>query len=371
MIIGIPKEIKEDEYRVGITPSGVRSFTEAGHHVLVEKGAGLGSAIPDAEYLAAGAAMISSKKKLFCEAELILKVKEPLKAEYNFLQEGQILCCFLHLASDRVLTLELLKRKISSIAYETVMCDDGTLPLLKPMSEIAGRLAVQNGAYALQRPQGGRGTLLSGVPGVERGFVVILGAGIVGSNAAKIAIGLGARVVVLDLNVERLGIIEHLLDGRVETAVANRDTIEGYLTQADLLIGAVLVAGAKAPTLVTRAMLKKMKQGTVMVDVSIDQGGCFETSRPTRHTAPTYLVDGIVHYCVPNIPGAVPRTSTYALSHVTLPYIRKISDDGLNHALQSNLSLQHGLNTQNGEVTCAPVARAHGLKFSRNIMAEL
>ncbi len=367
MVIGIPKEIKEDEYRVGMTPSGVNSFTKSGHHVLIEKGAGLGSALSDAEYTAAGATIVSSKKKLFCEAELILKVKEPLSSEYSLLQQGQILCCFLHLASDRALTLELLKRKVSAIAYETVMEEDGSLPLLKPMSEIAGRLAVQNGAYALQRPQGGRGMLLSGVPGVERGFVVILGAGTVGTNSAKIAVGLGARVIVLDLNVQRLGMIEQMFDGRVETAVALPDTVERYVTQADLLIGAVLVAGSKAPTLVTRAILRKMKKGAVVVDVSIDQGGCFETSRPTRHSNPTYSVDGIIHYCVPNIPGAVPQTATYALSHVTLSYIQKIADGGLKHALQCNLSLQYGLNTRSGEVTSLPVASAHRLKGKRCI----
>jgi len=361
MIIGIPKEIKEDEYRVGMTPSGVISLIEAGHQVIIERGAGLGSAILDSEYTAAGATIVSSKKRLFSESELILKVKEPLPAEYPFLQKGQILCCYLHLSADLPLTQELIKRKISAIGYETVMCSDGTLPLLKPMSEIAGRLAVQNGAYALQRPQGGRGILLSGVPGVERALVVMLGAGTVGTNSAKIAIGMGARVVVLDLNVQRLGIIEQTFDGRVETAVASRDTIEGYLTQADMVVGAVLLAGAKAPKLVTRAMLKKMKQGAVVVDVSIDQGGCFETSRPTRHSDPTYQVDGIIHYCVPNIPGAVPRTSTYALSHVTLPYIVKIANQGLSAALQSDASLQHGLNTHNGEVTCLAVGYAHGL----------
>ncbi len=364
MVIGIPKEIKEDEYRVGMTPSGVISFTESGHDVIVEKGAGTGSAFSDHEYIAAGAVISSSKKKLFHEAELILKVKEPLPREYSLLQKGQILCCFLHLSADLALTRQLLKRKVSAIGYETVMDADGTLPLLKPMSAIAGRLSVLNGATALQRPYGGCGILLSGVPGVTRGCVVILGAGTVGTNAAKIAIGLGARVVVMDINVQRLGMMEQTYNGRVETLVTMRDTMERYLAQADLAIGAVLVAGEKAPMLVNRAMLRKMKKGAVIVDVSIDQGGCFETSRPTRHADPTYQVDGIVHYCVPNIPGAVPRTSTDALSHVTLPYLRKIADHGLKEAMQSDASLKHGLNTDNGALTCLPVAVAHGLKIS-------
>jgi alanine dehydrogenase len=343
-------------------PSGVRVLTEAGHRVLVQKGAGEGSAISDEEYKQSGAVIVPSPEKLFSETDLIVKVKEPLPQEYDLLQKGQVLCSFLHLAADRSLTQLLLAREVSAVAYETVALDDGQLPLLRPMSEIAGRLAVQNGAYYLQRTRGGKGILLSGVPGVERGCVVILGGGTVGSNAAKVAVGLGARVVIMEESGDRLRMIEQMFDGRVETVIAHPDSIQQYLKQADLAVGAVLVAGEKAPRLVTRAMMGQMQKGSVVADVAIDQGGCFETSRPTSHADPVYEVDGILHYCVPNIPGAVPRTATYALSNMTLPYVRKVADRGLDTALRSDPALQRGLNVFRGKVTHAGVARAHGMK---------
>jgi alanine dehydrogenase len=362
MIIGVPKEIKDQEYRVGMTPWGVKVLTETGHRVLVERRAGEGSAVSDEEYKQSGALMIDSPKKLFGEAELIVKVKEPLAQEYDLLQKGQILFSYLHLAADRPLTQLLLEREVSAIAYETVALPSGQFPLLKPMSEIAGRLAIQHGAYYLQQIHGGRGILLSGVPGVERGCVVILGSGTVGTNAARMAIGLGARVVVLDEDVERLRAIEQISDGRVETGLAHPENIRQYLLQADLVLGAVLIPGDRTPTLVSRKMLGQMKKGSVVVDVSIDQGGCFETSRPTSHSDPVYQVDGILHYCVTNIPGAVPRTSTYALVNMTFPYVKKIAELGLEAALRSDLALQQGLNVHKGKVIHKGVARAHGMK---------
>jgi len=363
MIIGVPKEIKNHEYRVGMTPWGAKALTEAGHRVLIEAGAGEGSALSDEEYKQSGAFIAPSPKKLYSEAELIVKVKEPLAQEHDLLQKGQILFSYLHLAANRPLTQLLLEREVSAIAYETVALANGQFPLLKPMSEIAGRLAIQHGAYYLQRIHGGRGILLSGVPGVERGCVVILGGGTVGTNAARMALGLGARVVILDENVERLRTIEEMFDGRVETGLAHPGNTQHYLLQADLVLGAVLVPGDRTPTLVSRKMLAQMKKGSVVVDVSIDQGGCFETSRPTSHTDPVYQVDGVVHYCVPNIPGAVPRTSTYALVNMTFPYIKKIADLGFEAALRSDPALQEGLNLHEGKISHRGVARAHGLKY--------
>lgn len=363
MIIGIPKEIKDHEYRVGMTPWGVKVLTEAGHRVLVERGAGEGSAISDEEYKQGGAFIITSAESLFGEAQLIVKVKEPLAQESDLLQKGQILFSYLHLAVDRPLTQLLLEREVSAIAYETVALPNGQFPLLKPMSEIAGRLSIQHGAYYLQRVYGGRGILLSGVPGVERGYVVILGGGTVGTNAARMAIGLGARVVILDEDVERLRVIEQMFDGQVETGLAHSENIHQHLLQADLVLGAVLVPGDRTPTLVSRKMLGQMKKGSVVVDVSVDQGGCFETSRPTSHSDPVYQVDGILHYCVPNIPGAVPRTSTYALVNMTFPYVKKIADQGLETALRSDPALQQGLNVHKGKIIHKGVARAHGIKY--------
>jgi alanine dehydrogenase len=363
MVIGIPKEIKDHEYRVGMTPWGVKALTEAGHRVLVERGAGEGSAISDEEYKQAGAFIITSPERLFGEAQLIVKVKEPLAQEYDLLQKWQILFSYLHLAADRPLTQLLLEREVSAIAYETVAFPNGQFPLLKPMSEIAGRLAIQHGAYYLQRVHGGRGILLSGVPGVERGYVVILGGGTVGTNAARMAIGLGARVVILDEDAERLRAIEQMFNGRVETGLAHPENIQRHLLQADLVLGAVLVPGDRTPTLVSRKILGQMKKGSVVVDVSIDQGGCFETSHPTSHSDPVYQVDGILHYCVPNIPGAVPRTSTYALANMTFPYVKKIADLGLETALRSDLALQQGLNVHKGKIIHKGVARAYGVKY--------
>jgi alanine dehydrogenase len=363
MIIGVPKEIKNHEYRVGMTPWGVKALTEAGHRVLVEAGAGEGSAISDEEYKQSNASIVASPEKLFREAELIIKVKEPIIQEYDRLQKGQILFSFLHLAADRPLTQFLLDREVTAIAYETVTLANGQFPLLKPMSEIAGRLAIQHGAYYLLRNQGGRGILLSGVPGVERGTVLILGGGTVGTNAAGMAIGLGARVVILDENVERLRTIEEMFDGRVETGLAHPENVREHLLKADLVLGAVLVPGDRAPHLVSRKMVGQMKKGSVVVDVSIDQGGCFETSHPTTHADPVYQVDGILHYCVPNIPGAVPRTSTYALANMTFPYIKTMADLGLEAALKSNPALRYGLNVHRGSVIHPKVAKAHGIKY--------
>lgn len=363
MVIGIPREIKDHEYRVGMTPGGVKTLTQAGHQVLVEQGAGEGSSIPDHEYLEAGATLVPNSEGLYNKAEMIVKVKEPLPREFVLLQKGQILCSFLHLAVSLPLTQALLEKGVCGIAYETVALGHGKFPILKPMSEIAGRLAVQNGAFYLQRSHRGRGVLISGVPGAERGCVVILGGGTVGSNAAWVAVGLGARVIVLDRDVERLRDLEWVFEGRVETEMAHSENINRRVIQADLVIGAVMVAGAKTPKLVDRTVLGRMKKGAVVVDVAIDQGGCFETSHPTTHSDPVYDVDGILHYCVSNMPGAVPRTSTYALANVTLPYIQEIAERGLENALKSNQALRHGLNTYKGRVTHAGVAQAHGLQY--------
>jgi alanine dehydrogenase len=363
MVIGIPREIKDNEYRVGMIPSGVKALAEAGHRVLFEKGAGEGSKISDPDYEKCGGVRVSTKDALYGEAELIVKVKEPLPPEYELLRKGQVLFSFLHLAANLSLTQKLLEHKVSAIAYETVALDDGRLPLLKPMSEIAGRLAIQHGAYYLQRMLGGRGVLLSGVPGVERGFVVILGGGTVGSNSARMALGLGARVLVLDVSVEQLRLLEESFNGRVETEIAHRENIRRQLIQADVVVGAVLVSGAKAPTLVDREMLGQMKEGSVVVDVAIDQGGIFETSRPTSHSDPVFEEQGILHYCVPNIPGAVPRTSTYALANMTLPYVQQIAGQGLETALRANRALEKGLNTHRSRVTHRGVAQAHGMKY--------
>ena len=363
MRIGVAKEIKQDEYRVALTPAGAGELSQRGHEVIVETAAGLGSAFPDSDYEAVGA-RIASVDDVWASADLLLKVKEPLPEEYGRLREEQILFTYLHLAADEQLTRALIASGATCIAYETVETDDGRLPLLAPMSEVAGRLATQMGAWALEKAQGGRGLLLGGVPGVPPAKVVVLGGGIVGYNAALIAVGMQADVWVLDKSVERMRDLEMMLDGRITLAMSNRLEIERATADADLVIGAVLIPGARAPKLITRDMLAGLKQGAVLVDVAIDQGGCFETSRPTTHSDPTYVVDGIVHYCVANMPGAVPITSTFALTNVTLPYVEAIADLGVREAVARDRALVRGINAVEGKLTYEAVADAHGLEFT-------
>ncbi len=356
MIIGIPKEIKDNEYRVGMVPAGVKELTGLGHKVLVEQRAGMGSGISDEEFKAAGALIIAEKAEIFEQAQLIIKVKEPMPIEYPLLREGQILFTFLHLAASAELTRALLARKIIGIAYETIQLADGSLPVLAPMSEIAGRMAIQVGANCLQKDQGGRGTLLGGVPGVQRGLVIVIGGGIVGLNAAKMAVGMGARVIILDINLERLRYLENIFGSRVTTLMSNSQNIESSIAGSDLTIGGVLIPGHKSPTLISRQMVSRMKEGTVIVDVAVDQGGCTETCRTTTHSQPTYVVDGVIHYCVANIPGIVARTSTFALANVTLPYAVKLAQNGINRAFKQDPALAKGLNIYNGKLTCPEVA---------------
>ncbi len=363
MIIGLPKEIKQAENRVALTESNVRQLVENGHKVLVEKGAGKGSLISDQSYEFSGAQIITDKKQIFSQAEMIVKVKEPLPEEYNLLQEDQILYTFLHLAPEPELTHALMRQKVKAVAYETIQEADGSLPLLKPMSEVAGRLATQIGAVYLQKDHGGKGILLGGVPGVFQGHTVILGGGTVGINATFIAIGLGSKVTVLDLNPSRLEYINHHYQGRVQTLYSNRENIESAVRSADLLIGAVLLAGSKAPKLITKEMVASMSEGSVVVDVSVDQGGCIETTRPTSHKDPIFLYERVIHYAVPNIPGIVARTSTYALTNVTFQYALSIANQGLEQALKKSSALAHGLNVYKGKVTYEPVARDLGLNY--------
>jgi alanine dehydrogenase len=360
--VGVVTEIMADEYRVALTPAGARELLERGHEVLVETGAGEGSAFPDTAYAAVGA-RIASPDEVWSEAELVLKVKEPLAEEYGRLREGLCLFTYLHLAADEQLTDALLESGATCIAYETVQSEDGKLPLLAPMSEVAGRLATQMGAWALEKSQGGRGILLGGVPGVPPARVIVLGGGIVGCNAALIAVGMQADVWVLDKSVERMRELEMMLDGRTTLAMSSRLQIEELLPEADLVVGAVLIPGARAPKLVTRGMLALLKPGAVLVDVSIDQGGCFETSRSTTHSDPVYEVDGIVHYCVANMPGAVPITSTKSLTNVTLPYAEAIADLGIHEAISHSTALARGVNVAAGKVTYQAVAEAHGLPY--------
>jgi alanine dehydrogenase len=364
MIIGIPKEIKDNESRVGLVPAGVHALAQDGHTVLLECGAGLGSGIADQEYSAAGGEIASNADEVYQRANMIVKVKEPIGPEYDRMREGQIVFTFLHLAPAPELTSVLLKQKVIAIAYETIRLPDGSLPLLTPMSEVAGRMSVQMGAYYIQKPHGGLGELLGGVPGVPPANVVIVGGGTVGTNAAKMAVGLGAQVTVLDLDAERLRYLDDLFSGRVVTLMSNQLNIQDAVRRADLLIGAVLVMGAEAPKLVTRRMVSSMKKGSVIVDVAVDQGGCIETTHPTTHTDPTYVLDGVVHYCVANIPGAVPRTSTFALTNVTLPYVRKLASLGFVDAILKDPTLKSGVNTFRGHVTCEPVAKSLGLKYT-------
>jgi len=362
MTVGVPREIKDQEYRVSMTPGGVRQLVEADQRVVVETGAGEGSGFSDSDYRSAGAVIVPSASDAW-GAELVVKVKEPLPREYGFLRPDLILFTYLHLAAERELTLELLKRGVTGIAYETVELADGQLPLLKPMSEVAGRLAVQTGAFYLEKPRGGSGKLLGGVAGVEPARVTIIGGGIVGASAARIALGMGAEVTVLDMNIDKLRHLEEVLHERLITRSADPLAVEEAVAEADLLVGAVLVKGARTPRVVTRRMVARMAKGSVVIDVSVDQGGCVETIRPTKHSDPIYFVDGILHYGVTNMPGAVPRTSTAALSNATLPYVVKLASLGIPGALASNPDLARGVNVHRGNVTYRAVAEAFGIEY--------
>jgi len=362
MKVGVVKEIKADEYRVALTPAGARELVQRGHDVLVEAGAGAGSAFDDDAYVAVGASL-GSVSEVWEDAELLLKVKEPLEPEYSLLREGQVLFTYLHLAANADLTRALAESGAACVAYETVETDNHALPLLAPMSEIAGRLAAQAGAYFLEKPLGGRGLLLGGVPGVAPGSVLVIGGGIVGYNAAVIALGLGANVTILERSVDRMRHLDEILSGRVSLVMSSTLQIEESIVEADVVIGAVLIPGAVAPKLVTRDMLGEMKDGSVLCDVAIDQGGCTETSRPTTHSEPVYVVDGVTHYCVANMPGAVPITSTKALTNVTLPYVEAIAELGLAEAVARDQALARGVNVLDGKVTYEAVAEAHGLDY--------
>jgi len=363
MRIGVAKEIKPQEYRVALTPAGARELVQGGHDVVVEEGAGVGSAFPDDAYVRAGAS-IAPVEEVWERSELLLKVKEPIAAEYPQLRSGLTLFTYLHIAADEPLTRALVDSGITAIAYETVETDRGALPLLAPMSEIAGRLAPQAGAHHLEKPKGGRGILLGGVAGVAQGRVVVIGGGIVGYNAAVIALGLGAQVTILERSVDRMRHLEEILSGRVTLLMSSSLQVEESVKDADLVIGAVLIPGALAPKLVTREMLGAMKESSVLVDVAIDQGGCAETSRSTTHDDPIYTVDGVIHYCVANMPGAVPITSTRALTNVTLPYVEAIADHGVTGAIGRDPALARGVNVVGGHVTYEAVAEAHGLEYT-------
>ena len=364
MLIGVPRETKDNEFRVGLTPSSVFELAHAGHEVLVETGAGQGSGLADAEYVAAGAKIADNALHIFDRCEMIVKVKEPLANERKLLRKGQVLFTYLHLAADLEQTRDLMASGAICIAYETVTSPTGTLPLLTPMSEVAGRLAPQVGAHCLEREAGGRGVLLGGVPGVRAGDVVIIGGGVAGSHAATIALGMGANVTVIDRNPEALRRLDFRFGTGVRTEFSTRGAIAELVTKADLLIGTVLVPGAAAPKLVTREMVRNMRNGAVIVDVCIDQGGCCETSRPTTHSNPTYVEEGVVHYCVTNMPGAVSRTSTFALNNATLPFALALAGKGWKKALQDDIHLRAGLNVLDGTITCKPVADALGLEFT-------
>jgi len=361
----VPREIKDQEYRIAITSGGVEALRNNGHTVLIERNAGKDSGITNEEFIREGAEIVASQEEVFARVDMVVKVKEPLKQECDLLKEGQILFAYLHLASDETLTRCLMEGKVIAIAYETVETNDGRLPLLIPMSEVAGRLAIQEGAKYLEKPQGGKGILLGGVPGVPPAKVVVLGGGVVGTNAAKMASGLGARVTILDLNLERLRYLDDVMRDNVVTLQCNEHNVKRVIEDADLVVGAVLIPGSKTPRLITREMLKIMKPGSVMVDVAIDQGGCIETSHPTSWSDPVFEVDGIIHYCVTNMPGCVPRTSTYALTNATLPYVLEIADLGYSQALREDRALAKGFNVVNGKVTYEGVAKAHNLSYHR------
>ncbi|WP_119066251.1 alanine dehydrogenase [Rubrobacter indicoceani] len=363
-VVGVPKEIKDKEGRVAMQPDGIHELLHHGHEVVVQSGAGGGAGFSDAEYETVGARIVGTAEEVFGGADLIVKVKEPVPGEYGLFREGQQLFTYLHLAADRGLTEFLMERKIDSVAYETVEESDGTLPLLTPMSEVAGRMATQAAAHCLESPQGGAGVLMGGVPGTPAAKVTIIGGGVVGFEAAKIAVGMRAIVRVLDISPKRLAYLGDVFDGRVDLVVPNRARTAAYVAESDVVIGAVLVHGAKAPKLVSREMIASMRDGSVAVDVAIDQGGCIETARPTTHSDPTYVEEGVVHYCVANIPGAVARTSTLALTSVTLPFLVKIADSGVEGAARSDAALYKGLSTLRGDLVSKPVSEAHELAYT-------
>lgn len=363
MIIGVPKEIKNNENRVALTPAGALELSKRGHELYVQSTAGLGSGFPDEDYEASGAKILPAIEDVYAKAEMIIKVKEPIEPEYELIREGQLLFTYFHFASYEPLTKAMMKRKAVCLAYETVELPDGSLPLLIPMSEVAGRMAIQEGAKFLEKPLKGRGVLLGGVPGVEPGKVLILGGGIVGTQAAKMAAGLGAQVTLLDINLPRLRYLADVMPHNVNTVYSNELNIRRYIEDADLIVGAVLIHGAKAPNLITRDMLKEMNPGTVLVDVAVDQGGCIETCEPTTHEAPTFIIDDVVHYCVANMPGAVPQTSTIALTNATLPYAIQLANKGWQRACRENQPLKLGLNVINGKVVYEGVAEAFGLPY--------
>jgi alanine dehydrogenase len=369
VIVGVPKEIKRDEYRVAMLPVGAEEFVRGGHRVLVEAGAGLGSGLPDAAYEKAGAELVATAAEVFGQADMILKVKEPLPPEWPLIRPGQILFTYFHFADDRKLTEAMIASGATAVAYETLRDDQGRLPLLTPMSEVAGRMSIQEGAKYLERPQMGRGILLGGVPGVAPAHISILGGGIVGANAAKVAAGFGADVGLLDVNIERLRYLDDIMPANVDVLFSDRHTIREQLERADLVIGAVLIPGAKAPRLIERGDLASMKPGSVIIDVAIDQGGCVETSRPTTHSEPTFIVDDVLHYCVTNMPGAVGRTSTYALCNVTLPWALEIANRGIEPAATELKPVARAINIMAGEVTNAAVARTFGLPYSKRFEA--
>jgi alanine dehydrogenase len=362
VIVGIPKEVKDTEYRVAVTPEGVRELTRAGHRVVIQKASGDGSSVPEGRFERAGAEIVNTAEDVWKQADMILKVKEPVAQEYELLQEGQILFTYLHLAASKELTEVLANRKVASVAYETVQLEDGRLPLLAPMSEIAGRMAPHVGARYLEKENGGRGILMGGVSGVRPAKVLVLGAGMAGANAAWIAAGMEAEVIVVDRSLDPLRFIDQIHKGRIITLMSDQLTLEQRVRESDLVIGAVLVPGAKAPKVVTEEMVSSMRPGSVVIDISIDQGGCIETSRMTTHSDPTYVVHGVVHYCVGNMPGAVPNTSTYALTNVTLPYALEIAERGLEEAVRDDPTLAGGVNVYGGEVTNEAVAEAHGIE---------
>ena len=365
MKIGTVTEIKDHEYRVGLVPGGVKALTDSGHEVFVQSDAGVGSGITNDEYESAGAKIVPTADEIFESTDMVIKVKEPLASEVAKLREGQILFTYLHLAPLAELTQGLLDRGVTGVAYETITAPDGSLPLLTPMSEVAGRMAIQEGAHYLEKAEGGLGMLVGGVPGVPRGKIAIIGGGVVGLNACKMAVGLGASVTILEKSHARMQYLDDVFECRITTLMSNPLTIHETVKEADLVIGAVLIPGASAPRLVTREMVRDMKNGAVIVDVAVDQGGCIETTRPTTHSDPTFVVDGVVHYCVANMPGAVPRTSTFALTNVTLPYALQIAGKGFEAAVRSNAGLMAGVNTYKGKVTCEPVASSQGREFTR------
>jgi alanine dehydrogenase len=363
MKIGVPKEIKILEYRVGMTPSGVKELASDGHEVFVETNAGMGIGMTDQDYKNAGATIMSTAKEVFDIAELVVKVKEPQLKECEMLRKDQVLFTYLHLAADPDQAAALVKSGVTAIAYETVTASDGSLPLLTPMSEVAGRLSIQAGAFSLQKANGGRGVLLGGVPGVMPGQVLVIGGGVSGTHAAEMAIGLGAEVTILDRSITRLRQLNDIFGSRINTQYSTKDAIDSLVVESDLVIGAVLIAGAAAPKLVTKEHVKAMRSGAVMVDISIDQGGCFETSRPTTHAEPTYVIDDVVHYCVTNMPGAVPRTSTFALTNATLPFVKALAGMGWREALKNDKHLANGLNVHNGQINFEAVAQELGYEY--------